>query len=483
MLKTRDVREAVEEMVTNHLLPIARRYDYEVANLATLASWKPMVLVIGNYSSGKSTLINELVGAPVQLTGQAPTDDCFTILSAPDDMPADAGKPAVVEEVPGSTLVNDASLPFTSFKSFGSRFISHFQMKKVTSPRLKNLAIIDSPGMLDSVTERDRGYDYQHVLGRLAELADLVVLIFDPHRAGTIKETYVSIRSTLPEAVGEDRVVFVMNRVDECKNLKDLVRCYGVLCWNLSQMTGRKDIPRVFLTYSQQLASSSPNAMLGELSDERDELIRKIEQAPRLQVSHLLGAVDSHLHRLELVAETMARASRRLTWWIATYWQVALVASAVGAVLLDAIAASLFGQSIKTGFIGRFFTGQLTASAWILPLILGGLLMAGAAAYFRSQWLPAARQRLLDNPEQLANLESRYRRDLWDALRPKILDLLSDSKQLRPWTPHRANAARLRRLTEQELRTLYDNHVGGPVARRSTASTPTPVPVAPTETS
>ena len=41
----------------------------------------PTVLILGNHSSGKSTFINHLLGAPIQKTGLAPTDDAFTVLS------------------------------------------------------------------------------------------------------------------------------------------------------------------------------------------------------------------------------------------------------------------------------------------------------------------------------------------------------------------------------------------------------------------
>jgi len=42
---------------------------------------KPMVFVLGNHSSGKSTFINYVAGRKVQATGVAPTDDGFTIIS------------------------------------------------------------------------------------------------------------------------------------------------------------------------------------------------------------------------------------------------------------------------------------------------------------------------------------------------------------------------------------------------------------------
>ncbi len=96
--------------------------------------------------------------------------------------------------------------------------------------------------MLDSASEFDRGYNYQEVIGDLAEMADLILVLFDPIRRA-VRETHESLRNTLPMKTLEDRVIFVLNRVDECQNLNDLVRVYGTLCWNLSQMTGE----RIFL--------------------------------------------------------------------------------------------------------------------------------------------------------------------------------------------------------------------------------------------
>jgi predicted GTPase len=129
----------------------------------------------------------------------------------------------------------------------------------VNSPFLKNLAIIDTPGMLDSIAERDRGYNYQEVIGDLAQIADLVLILFDPHKPRTVREAHTSLRDTLPDRTFEDRILFVLNRIDECASLMDLLQVYGTLCWNLSQMTGRKDIPTIHLVYSPQAAHASAN--------------------------------------------------------------------------------------------------------------------------------------------------------------------------------------------------------------------------------
>ncbi len=82
--------------------------------------------MLGNYSSGKSALINDFVGADIQATGQAPTDDSFTIITAP-------GPDDTAGEVRGVALVNDDRLPFSSLKSYGEQLLAHFRMKFIES--------------------------------------------------------------------------------------------------------------------------------------------------------------------------------------------------------------------------------------------------------------------------------------------------------------------------------------------------------------
>ncbi|MBW2258885.1 MAG: dynamin family protein, partial [Deltaproteobacteria bacterium] len=166
------LRTELLQMVADHLTPVSLRYGYSEVPLEANIKWRPQVLILGNYSSGKSTLINEFLGAPIQATGQAPTDDSFTVITNDDSVPDDTAV-QVTEERDGKFLLNDPEYPFETLKKHGQRFASHFRLKKVNSPFLKSLAIIDTPGMLDSITERDRGYNYQEVIGDFAQIADL----------------------------------------------------------------------------------------------------------------------------------------------------------------------------------------------------------------------------------------------------------------------------------------------------------------------
>ena len=279
-----------------------------------------MVLILGNYSSGKSTLINDLLGCEVQKTGQAPTDDCFTVISygevsspngdarldaamAPSPGAGASSLSASVVEQEGQMLLHDEELPFGPLKKHGQKFAAHFRRKRVPSSFLQNMMLIDTPGMIDSISERDRGYDYQKVIADLAQLADLVLVLFDPHKAGTLRESYESLRETLPQATFDNRVVFVLNRIDECQTLADLLRVYGVLCWNLSQMLGRKDIPPIRISYSQRIQEVP--SYLRSLDQERTHLGELIASAPLLRQDHLRAFARLHAERMQLMLKTL----------------------------------------------------------------------------------------------------------------------------------------------------------------------------------
>lgn len=300
----RGLTENLVTLVKSKLSPVALRYGYADTSLDRLIGWKPIVLILGNYSSGKSSLVNDLLGAPLQETGQAPTDDSFTLITHK------AGR--TWEEVEGSAIIGSPDLPFNGFAKYGDRFAAHLKMKKIDAPVLKDIVLIDTPGMLDSISEKDRGYDYQAVVSELAALADLILVLFDPHRPGTVRETHELLRKTLPAVSYENRTVFILNRVDECENLNDLLRTYGTLCWNLSQMTGRKDIPKIFLSYREDQGYKAP--FLSMLGNQREAVKNLILNAPLQRIEHLLSFTESHtkhMHYLLKIFESYGIKRRR----------------------------------------------------------------------------------------------------------------------------------------------------------------------------
>ncbi len=413
-------QEQLVEIVADRLTPVALRYGYNETPLEANIKWLPQVLFIGGYSSGKSTLINELLGADIQGTGQAPTDDSFTIITYDESIPDNEYNPdmpvKVTEERDGKVLLNDPEFPFESLKKHGERFASHFRLKKVSSPLLKNLAIIDTPGMLDSISEQDRGYNYQEIIGNLAQNADLILVLFDPHKAGTVREVHTSLRVTLPARTFEDRIMFVLNRIDECSSLTDLLRVYGTLCWNLSQITGRKDIPMIHLTYSQRAAKDSANGLdhdksyLDNLENQQDKLKKAILQAPRHHLDHLASFIETHVERLSHFSEALI--------------------SYAGIFRKFRLKNTFIGLFISIFFGGGVYFGSQLFTQLDQPALIQ--ISAGAALIFMILWVTLIQKlfaspfhrNLLEDIDKLTPLDDQTRKDNWKAIRKSVRSYL-----------------------------------------------------------
>lgn len=209
----------------------------------TIASTKyPLVLLLGNHSSGKSAFINHVLGRRVQESGVAPTDDGFTIIGpGPED--SDRAGPA---------LIGEPDLGFSALKNFGPTLVHKTQLKIRKNTKVKDFMIVDSPGMIDSPVKvnandeeriMDRGYDFESVCRWYGERADLILLFFDPDKPGTTGETLRVLTNAL--LAFDHKLHIILNKADQFKQISDYARAYGSLCWNLSKVIPRKDLPQI----------------------------------------------------------------------------------------------------------------------------------------------------------------------------------------------------------------------------------------------
>ncbi len=222
--------------------PIACKYHAPAEQIQSNNTLYPFVLVLGNHSSGKSSFINYLLKRKVQATGVAPTDDNFTIIGhGMEDVDRN-----------GPALVGDPDLGFQGLESFGSVLVNHTQLKIRSDIAIKDFMIVDSPGMIDSPMHNnghvdatmDRGYNFEQVIRWYAERADVILLTFDPEKPGSTGETLSILTTSL---VGLDHKLFIiLNKADQFRKIHDFARAYGSLCWNLSKVIPRKDLPRIY---------------------------------------------------------------------------------------------------------------------------------------------------------------------------------------------------------------------------------------------
>lgn len=186
--------------------PLLQEGDFEA---------KPSVLLLGQYSTGKSTFIKYLLGRdyPGIHIGPEPTTDRFVVVH---HGPAD-------RTTPGNTLVVQTSKPFTGLSQFGNGFLSKFQGSECDNRLLEEITLVDTPGVLSGEKQRiQRGYDFKHVCGWFASRCDLILLLFDPNKLD-ISDEFRSVMSTLKSH--EDKVRIVLNKADQ-------VRC-GWSVWSV----------------------------------------------------------------------------------------------------------------------------------------------------------------------------------------------------------------------------------------------------------
>jgi hypothetical protein len=225
-------------------------------NLLTEAELRapPLVLLLGNHSAGKSSLINHLLGKDVQRTGVAPTDDGFTLLYHGSG-----------ETLDGEALSARPDLPFHKLRGFGPGLLRHLRGIPLDAPILHNVWLIDSPGMIDAGGDTQRPYDFGAVVKRLAEQADLVLVLFDPEKPGTTGETLQVLQQHLSGL--EDRLRIVMNKMDLFTDLRDFARAYGALCWNLARALRTQDLPHIYTTSLPGRGGLSPESFQAALSE------------------------------------------------------------------------------------------------------------------------------------------------------------------------------------------------------------------------
>ena len=205
---------------------------------------------------------------------------------------------------------------FSGLKIFGPQLIHHTQLKIRGNTAIHDFMIVDTPGMIDSPTPRsninsgssnrisinqqDRGYDFEGVCRWYAERADVILLFFDPDKPGTTGETLSILTNSL---VGlEHKLHIILNKADQFRKIHDFARAYGSLCWNLSKVIQRKDLPRI---YTMCLP---PN--FHAVPQDNNNANVNINTEPSLSLGR--GVIDLEAAREEVVAEVFNAPKRRV---------------------------------------------------------------------------------------------------------------------------------------------------------------------------
>lgn len=278
--ENKKTQETVENVVgelkkiyRTKLLPLEEHYQFHDFHSPKLEDpdfdAKPMILLVGQYSTGKTTFIRYLLERdfPGIRIGPEPTTDRFIAVMYDE-------KEGVI---PGNALVVDPKKQFRPLGKYGNAFLNRLQCSTVSSPVLQAISIVDTPGILSGEKQRiDRGYDFTGVLEWFAERVDRIILLFDAHKLDISDEFRRSIEALKGH---DDKIRIILNKADMIDH-QQLMRVYGALMWSLGKVLQTPEVARVYIgSFWDQPLRYDGNRRLFE--DEEQDLFRDLQSLPR----------------------------------------------------------------------------------------------------------------------------------------------------------------------------------------------------------
>eukprot|EP00741_Cyanophora_paradoxa_P021756 tig00000241_g20999.t1 len=231
---------------------------------------KPLVLLIGQYSTGKTTFVKHLLGRdfPGAHIGPEPTTDRFMAIMHGNEE----------RRTPGAALSVQTDRPFRGLQKFGTSFLQRMESSELPAPLLKSITLIDSPGVLAGEKQRlDRGYDFCQVIEWFAEKADLILLLFDAYKLDISDEFKRAIEALKGN---DDKIRVVLNKADQVST-QQLMRVYGAMMWALGKVVRTPEVMRVYMGSFWEQPCRNPE--LAELfRREHADLMRDLQSLPKM---------------------------------------------------------------------------------------------------------------------------------------------------------------------------------------------------------
>jgi len=190
--------------------------------------------------------------------------------------------------------------------------VHHLQLK-IRQAVDADYFVVDSPGMIDSPTnDVDRGYDFPGVVRWWATQADLVLVFFDPDKPGTTGETMSVLLQSLQGM--DHKLLIVLNKADQFVRLTDFARAYGSLCWNLSKIIPRKDLPMIYTTcLPNQSDNNEKGLLLADLHTARQAVVDQVQRVPLRRLDNRLTQLEQFCREL-LMHLQMLQALQQASW-------------------------------------------------------------------------------------------------------------------------------------------------------------------------
>ncbi len=297
---------------------------------ATQVSWWPVIAVLGTFSAGKSTFLNQYTGQDLQRTGNQAVDDKFTVICyGADDAPT---------VLPGSALDADPRFPFyrishdidQAAEGEGRRVDSYLQLKTCRAEALRGKIFIDSPGFDADQQRTSTLFITDHII----DLSDLVLVFFDARHPepGAMGDTLKHLVADTVDRADASKFLYILNQIDNTAREDNPEEV--VAAWQRALAQNGLTAGRFYRIYSDRAALPIDNEQVRErLQRKRDEDLADIEgrihQVEVERAYRVVGTLEKTAQHLrdELIPRL---AEARRTWRRRTLTVAAVVYTALG---------------------------------------------------------------------------------------------------------------------------------------------------------
>ena len=294
---------ALAEVVTRfqELDQIARKLGFmgRDDSYATQISWWPVVAVLGTYSAGKSTFLNEYLGQALQRTGNQAVDDKFTVIAYGSDDEA--------HQLPGLALDKDPRFPFYQIssdiekvaKGEGKRIDAYLQLRTTNAPALQGRIFIDSPGF-DADQQRSSTL---MITDHIIDLSDLVLVFFDARHPepGAMADTLKHLVVNTAQRADSAKFLYILNQMDNTAREDNPEEV--VAAWQRALAESGLTAGRFFRIYSETAAQAIADDKTRErFQAKRDEdlsdIHARINQLDVERAYRIIGALEGNAKHL-----------------------------------------------------------------------------------------------------------------------------------------------------------------------------------------
>ncbi|MED6250946.1 hypothetical protein ATANTOWER_016967 [Ataeniobius toweri] len=269
---------------------------------------KPMVLFLGPWSVGKSSMINYLLGlhgTPQELyTGAEPTTSEYTVIMHGERF----------RTIEGIVMAADSSRSFSPLEKFGQGFLERLVGIEMPHKLLERVTFVDTPGIIENRKQQERGYPYNDVCQWFIDRADLIFLVFDPTKLDVGGELEMLFRQMKGR---ESQIRLILNKADSLST-QDLMRVYGALFWSMAPLVNVTEPPRVYVSsfWPQDYAPDTSRELFMK---EEISLLEDLNQVIENQIENKIAFIRQHAIRVRIHALLVDRYLQtyydRLGWF------------------------------------------------------------------------------------------------------------------------------------------------------------------------